>query len=125
MQLYNVSATLYMETYFDMCLGVMIGLHAFSKYSLGDFFTTKADIFCSLLTLLFAAIHISFTIFIYWFINKSYHNPKQKTIKKYSQVFLQNCHGKTLPSTMYEVYFINRRFWIIFIIIFVQRFPQF
>ena len=58
----NVQAKLFLEAYFELALCCMVGSHAFYKYGLKLFLETTDDIFCTVLTILYAILGVAFPL---------------------------------------------------------------
>lgn len=120
MAIYYGTLKLYLESYFDLTMGIMMGLSAFEKYGLHEFFQSRDDIFCSFLTFVFAVFALLFPLSVRYYLVKNFEGTLEPEKVKYLEVFYSNCHGKTMKSNLYEFYFLFRRFLSMSVIIFMQ-----
>jgi hypothetical protein len=118
----QASAKLFMESYFELFIFTLINIIAMVDSIqlgiLGQFFSTPLEITSSVLVFI-----IVFTFFVYPIygavsIHKNQGRLHLKKVKVYLSPFLQGLKLNNYHATMYNVYFLLRRFMTAWILVF-------
>lgn len=110
---------LFLESYFDLCMAVFLGIWAFFEEPLnnfGLFFDSFDNVLSSIITI---GIFIGVLYFPYWSFRKilditvltSCNRGKLPDIK-YVDLFLEGISPHGMNSNMYQFYFMVRRFFV-------------
>ena len=121
---------LYLESYFDLVICSLINLDAFivaeSYEELKMFFTQSSDdIFCSVTTIFYGILMLSFPVFGYMLVKKYQGKFDDDETPEIVGVFMDGVRTDSYHGSMYNIYFLLRRFLTACVLVWVRRFPFF
>ena len=121
---------LYLECYFDLVVCSFINVDAFlmtkNNDELKSFFTESSDdIFCSTLTLFYFVMVLAFPVFVFMILRKFQGKFDHPYIPDIVCVFMDGVKTDDYHSSMYNVYFLGRRFLTAFVLVWLRDYPFF
>ena len=121
---------LYLECYFDLVICSFINIDAFleaeTKEELKKFFTqSNDDIFCSTLTIFYGVLVFTFPVFGYMLVRKYQGKFDDDETPEIVSVFMDGVRTDTYHGSMYNIYFLLRRFLTAVVLVWVRRYPFF
>ena len=124
------NATLLIESYFDLALSGFLNIYAISiaknAKDLSEFFSTKDDVMNSSLAIIYCLM-ILFLPTVGFFLICKYQKEfsKRKALVNKFEIILGNTKINTLLRSLYTVFFLYRRFIIVMVLMWIDRFPFF
>jgi len=121
---------LYLECYFDLVICSFINVDAFivaeSKEDLKQFFTrSNDDILCSTITIFYTVLVFAFPVFGFMIVRKYQGKFDDDDVPEIVGVFMDGVRTDTYHGSMYNIYFLFRRFLTAFVLVYVRSFPFF
>ena len=104
------SIKLFLESYFDIVMCVMLNFVAFIKMEdeWSSFFATKTDAMCSTLTIIFSSLIFFFPVLAHYWIRKNQDRLGQEQ-DEFLSILLEGVDPHNYHASMYTVYFLTRR----------------
>jgi len=121
---------LFLESFFDLVMGAMLGVMVLFKHEKGEsflsFFDTHDNKFCTCLTLLYTCLMILFTVLSYTVISR---NQKALEVSKkgmgHWKIFFQDNKVDTKQRGLFTFYFLMRRIITVIVLMYMIEFPYF
>ena len=122
----KASCKLFLESYFDIVMCVMLNSFAFFKMSDGwqSFFETRDDAICSSITLLYTAFILSFPAITGVIIHRNQGRLGQD-LDEFLEVVMEGVDPHSYHASMYTVYFLWRRLATGFVLLALVDYPFF
>ena len=111
---------LFLESYFDLSICGILGVFAFIEFdSIDVFFQSRDDIACTVLTILYTFFVLIFPVYTYRRVKSNFKRLFTKKTQKWYGYIIEDVSTKSVDQSLYNVYFMLRRFMLAVVLIFM------